>query len=216
LICIDISKNTNEYSTYKDFDSINEKALLFCAAKHREGSDIKNLDGCVFLDKVENRCPKVFLQCIGRVLRQDKNKNKKYGLVIDVRAKSSLMICNHLNQYLNLPSDIFPWNYQYKLHTMNNKMVKINTLDMINYNNNNENKLIQESILSICPKNKEELIKLFVRSIPNKEIYKNRLNYELDMLERKDLISHLAQAIQILNLTENAWNILFCETHFLD
>jgi hypothetical protein len=203
LICIDISKNTNEYSTYKDFDSINEKALLFCAAKHREGSDIKNLDGCVFLDKVENRCPKVFLQCIGRVLRQDKNKNKKYGLVIDVRAKSSLMICNHLNQYLNLPSDIFPWNYQYKLHTMNNKMVKINTLDMINYNNNNENKLIQESILSICPKNKEELIKLFVRNIPNKEIYKNRLNYELDMLERKDLISHLAQAIQILNLTEN-------------
>jgi superfamily II DNA or RNA helicase len=30
-------------------------SILFCANKHREGSDIKLLDGCIFLDKVKNR-----------------------------------------------------------------------------------------------------------------------------------------------------------------
>ena len=29
--------------------------ILFCANKHREGSDIRNLDGCLFLDRVKNR-----------------------------------------------------------------------------------------------------------------------------------------------------------------
>ena len=51
-------------------------AILFCACKHREGSDIKNLDCCIFLDKVENRNPKTFIQCIGRVLRKDKKLKK--------------------------------------------------------------------------------------------------------------------------------------------
>ncbi len=96
-ICMDTCKTSKEYGTYEEFDKVEENAILFCAAKHREGSDIKNLDCCVFLDKVENRCPKVFLQCIGRVLRIDKLNKKKFGLVIDVRAKSSLVICNHIN-----------------------------------------------------------------------------------------------------------------------
>ena len=78
LICIDTSKEISGYGKYSDFYNVEEKAILFCAAKHREGSDIKNLDCCVFLDKVENRCPKVFLQCVGRVLRTDKLNIKKY------------------------------------------------------------------------------------------------------------------------------------------
>jgi superfamily II DNA or RNA helicase len=97
-ICIDTSKSCSVFGSYDDFDKIHEHAILFCAAKHREGSDIQNLDACVFLDKVEKRCPKVFLQCIGRVLRLDKAKQKTFGLVIDVRAKSSLTISNNLNQ----------------------------------------------------------------------------------------------------------------------
>jgi hypothetical protein len=62
LICIDTSKKNDGYATYEEFNDIEDNAILFCAAKHREGSDIKNLDCCIFLDKVENRCPKVFLQ----------------------------------------------------------------------------------------------------------------------------------------------------------
>ena len=206
LICVDTSKRSEEYATYEDFNKIEEKAILFCAAKHREGSDIKNLDCCIFLDKVENRCPKVFLQCIGRVLRIDKNKLKKYGLVIDVRAKSSLTICNYLNQYLNLPVDVFPWKYCYEKNIHNNKMIKINELDMIQ--NNNENELYLKSINQpIIPNNIDELKKLFIREIPSnimdKDIYIKRLDYELKMLEDKNLISNLMQAMQILDLTKN-------------
>ena len=51
-----------------------KRMLLFCAAKHREGSDIRNLMG-VFLDKVSKRTPKTFLQCVGRVLRLQESKN---------------------------------------------------------------------------------------------------------------------------------------------
>ena len=203
LICIDTSKEFEGYSSYEDFDKINEKAILFCAAKHREGSDIKNLDCCVFLDKVENRCPKVFLQSIGRVLRLDKNRCKKYGLVIDVRAKSSLMICNQFNQYLNLPPNIFPWKYNYESQVYRNKFVKINDLTMIEYKQNEIKSRDEEPMFDKIPNTIDELKKLFVRKLPNKSIYNNRLDFELEMLERKNLISHLFQAMEILNITKN-------------
>jgi superfamily II DNA or RNA helicase len=203
LICIDTSKEFEGYSSYEDFDKINEKAILFCAAKHREGSDIKNLDCCIFLDKVENRCPKVFLQSIGRVLRIDKNKCKKYGLVIDVRAKSSLMICNQFNQYLNLPPNIFPWKYNYECQVYHNKFVKINDLTMVEYKQNEIKSRDEEPIFDKIPNTVDELKKLFVRNLPNKSIYNKRLDFELEMLERKNLISHLFQAMEILNITKN-------------
>lgn len=203
LICIDTSKEIKKYSTYNDFEKANSLAILFCACKHREGSDIKNLDCCIFLDKVENRCPKVFVQCIGRVLRLDKTGNKKYGLIIDVKAKNSYTICNNINSYLNLPENIFPWHYNYKTFQLNNKLIKINTLKMIANNTDilitdNENINYNNYKYEI-----EDVKKLFIRPIPNDETYINRLNYELDMIYRKNLISHLMQAIDILKITNN-------------
>ena len=62
------------------------KSILFCANKHREGSDIKYLDACIFLDKVKNRGSIPFIQSIGRVLRQNEGKTK--GVVIDGIVKS--------------------------------------------------------------------------------------------------------------------------------
>jgi hypothetical protein len=56
---------------------------MLCAQKHREGSDISNLDGCIFLDKVKNRGSIPFIQSIGRVLRLDVNNKKNCGVVID-------------------------------------------------------------------------------------------------------------------------------------
>lgn len=59
-------------------------SILFCANKHREGSDIKLLDGCIFLDKVKNRGAIPFIQSIGRVLRLcPDTKEKTKGVVID-------------------------------------------------------------------------------------------------------------------------------------
>lgn len=40
LICVD----TSVHSTYDQFKEAETKAILFCACKHREGSDIRNLD----------------------------------------------------------------------------------------------------------------------------------------------------------------------------
>ena len=66
---------------YDEFCRRENKAILFCVGMHREGSDIKNLDTCIFLDKVKKRSHHVFLQCIGRVSRT--SPNKEFGLVID-------------------------------------------------------------------------------------------------------------------------------------
>ena len=81
---IDHSKNFSDYVKFKDCKS---DSIMFCANKHREGSDIKYLDCCMFLDKVINRTAIPFIQSIGRVLR--KEENKSYGVVIDGFAKDS-------------------------------------------------------------------------------------------------------------------------------
>lgn len=69
---------------YDDFKSSDGKYMLFCANKHREGSDIIKLDCCVFLDRVKNRGCIPLIQSIGRALRiciltQDKKK----GIIVD-------------------------------------------------------------------------------------------------------------------------------------
>ena len=77
-IAIDTSDNKkHKYNNYKTFEMEEKNAILFCASKHREGSDIKNLDTFIFMDYVENRNSKTFVQCIGRVLRKDINNKKK-------------------------------------------------------------------------------------------------------------------------------------------
>ena len=59
-------------------------SILFCANKHREGSDIKLLDCCIFLDKVKDRSSIPFIQSIGRALRLcPETPNKTKGVIID-------------------------------------------------------------------------------------------------------------------------------------
>ena len=62
------------------------------------------------MDLVSQRSERVFIQCMGRVLSKDVNNNKKYGLVIDLKAKSTIDVCNRVQYYLKL-ENIFPWNY---------------------------------------------------------------------------------------------------------
>lgn len=197
LICVDTSRNTSDFSGYKEFSEAESRAILFCANKHREGSDIKNLDCCIFLDKVQNRCPKLFVQCIGRVLRCDKNRQKKYGLIIDIKAKNSYSICNNINSYLQLPDEIYPWNYNYETVSINNKLVKVNTLDMVENNQPILSNTIDRVDIAI------DIKTMFIRKIPDEEIYKKRLDYELELLSSKNLICYLFQALEILQITKN-------------
>ena len=53
FIGVDTSKDTDDL--YEEFNNTEENSILFCACKHREGSDIMNLDCCIFLDKVEKK-----------------------------------------------------------------------------------------------------------------------------------------------------------------
>jgi superfamily II DNA or RNA helicase len=76
--------DTNDYDKFKEIDG---NMILFCAQKHREGSDIKRLDACIFLDKVCNRGSIPFIQSIGRVLRI--SIGKLVGTVIDGYVKEN-------------------------------------------------------------------------------------------------------------------------------
>ena len=91
---------------YDKFRKSDGKTILFCADKHREGSDIPKLDGCIFLDKVKNRSSNVFIQSIGRVLRKCDNPNKVKGFVFDGIVKNNdydIIISEKIiGYYLNL------------------------------------------------------------------------------------------------------------------
>ena len=79
---------------YEEFKRAKNNSILFCADKHREGSNISFLDACVFLDNVKERSVLTFIQCIGRVLRS--TNGKKFGLVIDSYVNEGNMSKNEL------------------------------------------------------------------------------------------------------------------------
>jgi hypothetical protein len=188
-------------SGYDAFYERKTKAILFCAAKHREGSDIPNLDSCVFLDKVEDRSHKVFIQCIGRVLRKDPTGAKKEGLIIDFKAKSSINICNRMNTYLNdsdSSHEIFPWAYSTKYA----EGVNENCLQLIP--NVKPISATASTLLSADAEYPFEDIKdKFIRKYDEcDQIYVERLELEYDLFSRKKLLHHLLQAVEILKLVE--------------
>ena len=79
-ICIDTSEEiiNDNFISYEEFKNLDSNGIIFCAMKHREGSDIKNLDTCIFLDGVRERSELAFIQSIGRVLRKDKESKKQF------------------------------------------------------------------------------------------------------------------------------------------
>tara|TARA_B100000123_G_scaffold256944_1_gene220519 strand:+ start:11068 stop:13962 length:2895 start_codon:yes stop_codon:yes gene_type:complete len=189
-IYVDTSLESSEFSKYAETET---NSILFCACKHREGSDIKNLDCCIFLDKVENRNAKTFIQCIGRVLRKDKLLKKKYGLILDLKAHSCIKICDRMNEYLNCNNG-FPWKYKYKEKKENNKKFIEHELILKKPELLLNNEIT--TIHSIC-----DIINKFVRKCPDEQKYKDRLQYELKMIESKNLASYLIRAVDILELT---------------
>ena len=207
----------NKFITYQEFEQLERDGILFCAAKHREGSDIKNLDCAIFLDKVENRNHKTFVQCLGRVLRIDNDVNKKFGLIIDVKAKNSIKICDRMNEYLQFKGDIFPWHYEYSYEIINNKKIQINTLDLVISkeesiqkqklkSNKYTLKAIQseEDIFNISDElyslNIIKLYSKFKRPIPNDDFYIDRLYKEYNLFKKKKLLNYLFRALKILEL----------------
>lgn len=197
MIAVDTSVSQQKgIATYADFRTCKERGLLFCASKHREGSDIPFLDGCVFLDRVENRNAKTFLQCMGRVLRLDPAGRKKFGLVLDISAKSSIKLCDRMNQFLNSTnSKHFP--FQYSCRSKQTK--QIHKLQMIQSSSQPapEQKLPQQSLATT------DIRSFFRRKMPSAEPYMVRLEHELTMLREKKLEGYLLRALEILDITHH-------------
>ena len=192
-IFIDTSKNNTNFKGYEEFSIKENNAILFCAGKHREGSDIKNLDCCVFLDKVENRNPKTFVQCIGRVLRKDHTNKKTQGLIIDLKASNCLKICDRMNFYLNC-KDNFPWIYDFQQLKINSKSYICHKLNLSNKLSQNKNPEQHYTI--------RDIQNYFIHSYPDTNEYNERLLRELLIIDTKNLASYLMRAVHILNLTK--------------
>ncbi len=190
LIAIDTSA---KQVRVEEFMAAEGRAVLFCAAKHREGSDIKNLDCCIFMDSVEDRAAKVFVQCAGRVLRRDSAGAKKYGLIIDISALSSIKICDRINQFSDPSSSSFPFSYQCETLQIHQKTIKLHELTM-EYVAPSRTKLVIQVPPSIRA--------FFVRELPPVTDYHTRLDYEIDLINQKNLMGYLMQAVEILKITE--------------
>ena len=189
-IYIDTSKE-EENEDFKKFSKEQSNSILFCASKHREGSDIKNLDCCIFLDKVKNRNSHTFIQCIGRVLRKDINDNKKWGLIIDLKASSCIKVCDRISNYLNC--DGFPWDYSFTQQELNSKKFVKHKLVL--------KKPIKKKLEQYSYTIQDIQFK-FIRTCKNDVKYHERLSYELKLIQSKNLQNYLMRAVEILQLTE--------------
>lgn len=196
-ICIDTSvdNNTLDTITYDDFYNLESNAIMFCACKHREGSDIPNLDTCVFLDYVEDRGHLNFIQCVGRVLRKDNLHKKKYGLIIDIKARSTIKLCDRLSEAFQLPLNVFPWVIKNEEIHINTKKIKIHILEISNFK--------PKVIDNYTDISRDDLVAKFKRNIPKSKKYTKRIDYELDIIISKKLGKYLMQALDILHITDN-------------
>ena len=197
-ICIDFNNiDKHKHIKFYDFDHFyraQRDSILFCAVKHREGSDIPDIDGCIFMDMVENRGDRVFIQCMGRE-RKDKQGKKKYGLIVDFKAKGTINICNRINKYMKLET-IFPWKYYMKRIYIGNKVYFMNYLDMILAHKKEEKKY------NTITYTKEDIYDYFIREIPDNDKYKKRLDYEINLILSKNLFDNILRALEILELTK--------------
>ena len=102
-----------EVNELSEFEKCTTNALLLCVNRVKEGSDIKNLDCGLFLDAVKNRSIVSSLQSIGRIMRPDDKKKKKFAHIIESikldeqKTVESITVSKVLNYYkkiLNIAS----------------------------------------------------------------------------------------------------------------
>ena len=209
---------TNDYDKFKES---NGNSILFCAQKHREGSDIRLLDGCIFLDKVKDRGAIPFIQSIGRVLRLCKETpNKTKGIVIDGYVKDDIeyekifidKIIGYYIVLLNLTNVDSDMNEKPKLDRY------IQLLDIIKFDKVKELVEIKFGDINIrinCNKlNWDEIICKFEPILQHKIQLseKDKLLYDFNKLKTqvKQLnLSHMNDYIKT-NLIANP-NIVYCD-----
>lgn len=215
---IDISRNQPltecEFQSYESFAKSAGRAFLFCASKHREGSDIFHLDGAIFMDQVHTRNAKTFVQCVGRVLR--KENEKSFGWILDTHTKGVSAIRSSINKFFFIaqqarpvPSShsyiqehAVPWDHyvtEYPHLSINLHTLTIRTSESL--------PAAQSGLDESKNITKDELIGLFKRPIPDSPIYRDRLNRELDVIMGKKLEKFLLRAMKILKISNDVIHV---------
>ena len=194
LVCCDTSRtNPCQWHDYAAFVAAKEQpALLFCAAKHREGSDIDGLGMGVFVDGVEKRGAAVFVQCAGRVLRRGTAPHKPCGWILDLRARDGMELCDRVGEFLQLPLGVCPWTFG--THTAGEHTVRSLTLC------ETEQPAQQAFVDPTRAVTTDDLRARFVRPVPTESTYTTRLAHELQLLDQKQLNTHLVRALDVLAL----------------
>ena len=174
LICaVDTSSGSHGFASYSEFRK-SRRGIMFCAAKHREGSDIPFLSMAVFVDGVCRRSATTFVQCIGRVLRL--KENNSHGVILDLCARSGLDLCERVGEYLGVPGGKLPWLYK--------RVGKTNFLTMADCPQPPTSPVITP-----------DLVSLFVRKCPTDPRYSTRLEQELSLIRDKNVSCALVRAI---------------------
>jgi len=201
MIAVDTSRPAGGWGgvrSYKAFAAHSGRGVLFCAAKHREGSDIEGLGMAVFMDGVEKRGAAVFVQCAGRTVRQGKDllgRDKKLGIVVDLQAQSGLELCDRVGQFLQLPPGRAPW----KRGT--DGQLNHLTLTPLAKAGGDGGDAGNDDDCGIPDGTIQDLRKKFVREIPEGATeYSDRAAEELELIGRKGLVGSLLRALEVLDL----------------
>lgn len=168
----------NNMNDYDEFYEKEDNCILFCANKHREGSDIPNLSMCMFLDKVKKRGEIPFIQSVGRVLRHDVDGNKQNGHIIDCVENGE----NNTEKTKNVINKILGYYLQLYETTKSDFTLKIDNMD--NNNKINEYNKIMNSI-TFDEKNN----KIFIKFKNDKKATLDLMNMEYSVTEWNDIIS---------------------------
>lgn len=191
-----VKEKQNVISTFNQLDG---NVILFCANKHREASDFKDLDGCVFLDGVQIREEKLFVQCLGRVLR--KNVHKTHGWIFDTHATNTVDLSERLLKFTEK-------NYNWKCVTVNetisDTLLNKIYIDIISDNiikNDVLGPLISETVSYNL--NANNITQHFVREIPPDREYIVRINEEIRLMDIKNVFKYIEYAKKIQSLSED-------------
>ena len=189
LMAMDTSRSDPDCCGYQDFKGCSGCAVLFCAAKHREGSDIPGLGMAVFVDGVPKRGAGVFVQCVGRVLRRG-SASTSHGLVVDLSARDGLELCDRVGKYLQLPGGCHPWTQT----SVSTALGRVHTLTLESAGT------VTTSKVGTPEASVPEIETKFVRPVPGSRVYGERLSRELALIKSKGLQPHLHRAVEVLRL----------------
>jgi len=190
LISVDTSRKSEQWASFQEFMAC-DKGVLFCAAKHKEGSDIPGLGMGVFIDGVEERGSTVFVQCAGRVLRRSTDgSHKPYGLLLDLKARDGLELCDRVGEFLQLPAGSMPWTQASDV--VAGTIVNSLTLTYVPPDSVIGARAADEPV--------PDLRTLFVRLCPDTDVYRDRLEREMKLMEEHKMTDQLTRAIEVLRL----------------